>query len=49
MGKTAMTYVLIGYYICSLYVEKINVGESEPREVVSGLRKHIPLEEFKVR
>ena len=32
----------------SLYVEKIDVGEEQPRTVVSGLVKHIPLEEMQV-
>jgi tyrosyl-tRNA synthetase len=30
----------------SLYVEKIDVGESEPRTIVSGLRNYYTLEEF---
>jgi methionine--tRNA ligase beta chain len=30
----------------SLYVEVVDVGESEPRVIVSGLRKHVPLDEF---
>lgn len=30
----------------SLYVEKIDVGEEEPREVISGLVKHISAEDF---
>lgn len=29
----------------SLYVEEVDVGEAAPRTVVSGLVKHIPLEE----
>ncbi|XVE84718.1 hypothetical protein DITRI_Ditri17bG0035900 [Diplodiscus trichospermus] len=33
----------------SLYVEEIDVGESEPRTVVSGLVKYIPLEEMQDR
>ena len=32
----------------SLYVEKIDVGEEQPRTVVSGLVKYIPLEEMQV-
>lgn len=32
----------------SLYVEEIDVGESQPRTVVSGLVKYIPLEEMQV-
>lgn len=32
----------------SLYVEEIDVGEAQPRTVVSGLVKHIPLEEMQV-
>lgn len=32
----------------SLYVEEIDVGESAPRTVVSGLVKHIPIEELQV-
>eukprot|EP00958_Prasinococcus_capsulatus_P022866 scaffold3282_cov385-Prasinococcus_capsulatus_cf.AAC.2 len=30
----------------SLYVEEIDVGEEKPRQIVSGLVKFIPLEEF---
>ncbi|KAF9974389.1 G4 quadruplex nucleic acid binding protein [Actinomortierella ambigua] len=33
----------------SLYVEKIDVGEAEPRTVVSGLVKHIPIEQMQDR
>ncbi|KAF9580413.1 G4 quadruplex nucleic acid binding protein [Lunasporangiospora selenospora] len=33
----------------SLYVESIDVGEAEPRTVVSGLVKHIPIEEMQDR
>ena len=33
---------------CSLYLEKIDVGESEPRQIISGLVKHVPLEEMLV-
>ncbi|KAM7253048.1 hypothetical protein ACFE04_008889 [Oxalis oulophora] len=33
----------------SLYVEEIDVGESQPRTVVSGLVKYIPLEEMQER
>lgn len=29
----------------SLYVEQVDVGEAAPRTVVSGLVKHIPLEQ----
>lgn len=29
----------------SLYVEQVDVGEPSPRTVVSGLVKHIPLEQ----
>lgn len=32
----------------SLYVEQIDVGEEETRTVVSGLVKHIPLDEMQV-
>jgi methionine--tRNA ligase beta chain len=32
-----------------LFVEKIDVGEPEPRQIVSGLREHYKLEEFKGR
>lgn len=32
----------------SLYVEEIDVGEGQPRTVVSGLVKYIPLEEMQV-
>lgn len=30
----------------NLYVEKIDVGEKEPRQIISGLRKHIVKEEL---
>ena len=33
----------------SLYVEKIDVGEPEPRTIVSGLVKYVPLEAMQVR
>ncbi|XP_062176706.1 methionine--tRNA ligase, cytoplasmic-like [Alnus glutinosa] len=33
----------------SLYVEEIDVGEAQPRTVVSGLVKYIPLEEMQQR
>ncbi|XP_071721671.1 methionine--tRNA ligase, cytoplasmic-like [Rutidosis leptorrhynchoides] len=33
----------------SLYVEEIDVGEAQPRTVVSGLVKYIPLEEMQER
>ncbi|KAG2493882.1 hypothetical protein HYH03_007819 [Edaphochlamys debaryana] len=33
----------------SLYVERIDVGEAEPRTIVSGLVKYVPLEEMKDR
>lgn len=29
----------------SLYVEEVELGETQPRTVVSGLVKHIPIEE----
>ena len=32
----------------SLYVEEIDVGEGQPRTVVSGLVKYVPLEEMQV-
>lgn len=32
----------------SLYVEEIDVGEPQPRTVVSGLVKYIPLENMQV-
>lgn len=28
--------------MCSLYVEEVDIGEQEPRQVVSGLVKFIP-------
>lgn len=33
----------------SLYVEQIDVGEPEPRTIVSGLVKFVPLEQMQVR
>ena len=32
----------------SLYVESIDVGEAEPRTIVSGLVKYVPIEQMKV-
>jgi tRNA-binding EMAP/Myf-like protein len=32
----------------SLYVEQIDVGESEPRTIVSGLVNFVPLEKMQV-
>lgn len=32
-----------------LYVEKIDVGEEQPRTIISGLVKHIPMEELQDR
>lgn len=32
-----------------LYVEKIDVGEEQPRTIISGLVQHIPIEELKDR
>ncbi len=34
---------------CSLYVEQIDVGEPEPRTIVSGLVKFVPMEQMQVR
>jgi hypothetical protein len=36
-------------YPCSLYVEEVDVGEAEPRTVVSGLVKFIPEEAMQQR
>lgn len=33
----------------ALYIEKIDLGESEPRTIVSGLAQYVPLEEMKDR
>lgn len=33
----------------SLYVEKIDIGEEEPRTVVSGLVNYVPIEEMQGR
>lgn len=33
----------------TLYVEKIDLGEAEPRTIVSGLAKFVPIEEMKDR
>lgn len=33
----------------SLYVEKIDLGEPQPRTIVSGLVKHVPIEEMQNR
>lgn len=33
----------------SLYVEKIDIGEQEPRTIVSGLVKYVPIEEMQER
>lgn len=29
----------------TLYVEQVDVGEEKPRTIVSGLVKHVPIEE----
>jgi tRNA-binding EMAP/Myf-like protein len=34
--------------VFSLYVVKIDVGEPEPRTIVSGLVKYVPLEQMQV-
>lgn len=34
---------------CSLYVEEVDLGEAEPRTVVSGLVKFIPEEQMQQR
>ena len=31
---------------CSLYVEQVDVGEAEPRTIISGLVQFVPLEEM---
>lgn len=33
----------------ALYVEKVDVGEEKPRTIVSGLVKHVPIEEMRDR
>ena len=33
----------------ALYLEKIECGEEKPRQVISGLVKHIPIEEMQNR
>lgn len=33
---------------CSLYVEQIDVGEAEPRTIVSGLVEFVPIEQMQV-
>ena len=33
----------------ALYLEKIECGEEKPRQVISGLVKHVPLEEMQNR
>ena len=34
---------------CSLYVEKVECGEAEPRTIISGLVDFVPLEQMQVR
>ena len=34
---------------CSLYVESIDVGEEEPRTIVSGLVQYVPKDALLVR
>ena len=34
--------------MCSLYVSEIDVGDSEPRVIVSGLRKYATRDELEV-
>ncbi len=33
----------------SLYVEQVDVGEAEPRTIISGLVQFVPVEEMQVR
>jgi tRNA-binding EMAP/Myf-like protein len=33
----------------SLYVERVDIGEPEPRTIVSGLVKYVPIEAMQVR
>ena len=33
----------------SLYVEQVDVGEEEPRTIISGLVQFVPLEEMQAR
>lgn len=46
---TTCTNIPHCFPIRSLYVEKIDVGEAEPRTIVSGLVKYVPLEQMQVR
>lgn len=32
----------------SLYVEQVDVGEDEPRTIISGLVKYVPIKEMQV-
>ena len=34
--------------LCSLYVEQVDVGEEEPRTIISGLVKYVSIEEMQV-
>lgn len=33
---------------CSLYVEQVDVGEDQPRTIISGLVKYVSIEEMQV-
>jgi len=33
----------------SLYIEKVDVGEAQPRTIISGLVQHIPLDQMRNR
>lgn len=44
-----MPHVEMLVCVCSLYVEQIDVGEEEPRTIVSGLVKYVPLDQMQVQ
>ena len=40
--------LLFNFTLCSLYVEQVDVGEDEPRTIISGLVKYVSIEEMQV-
>jgi hypothetical protein len=46
--KAVSAQVLTHPLLRSLYVERVDVGEEEPRTIVSGLVKYVPIEAMQV-
>lgn len=47
LSLLSLLAVQVSVHTENLYVEKIDLGEAEPRTVVSGLVKHVPIDEMK--